>query len=382
MISRKLNNRKESAADHGDPQPITNMVKLAAFLHNGEQYRVYGEFEFKDIKVIAPNEIERTVSLPEFRDLKAVRVKNGKEIAYKPAESVLKFLNSYLTALLLDNKEYIPLYVRGELLQENEYTLKDIFVCEYKDFQVPKFMYLDGEMYTLYLCTDSHIFYWLDDVTLCYGWDKRLQTEGLIADEVLKESLENLKSGKEKLIWDSKIGSRGKLLLDFSSKGERYRIYGGYDFGDADEWHEDFERNDFKYIWKKESGEYEYVTAPDGNREMKHLPVEEDMELDPEKIKPEDEPWKKKKISKAALSSKKPYFYGLRTYTVDNGGNEKEHEPAQFHEEDVIKTGLTDIMLGKETVKKIYMEKGLERWIDAMASKIVKKPLLGRKKKM
>ena len=156
MISRKLNNRKESAADHGDPQPITNMVKLAAFLHNGEQYRVYGEFEFKDIKVIAPNEIERTVSLPEFRDLKAVRVKNGKEIAYKPAGSVLKFLNSYLTALLLDNKEYIPLYVRGELLQENEYTLKDIFVCEYKDFQVPKFMYLDGEMYTTKVESFTH----------------------------------------------------------------------------------------------------------------------------------------------------------------------------------------------------------------------------------
>ena len=58
----------------------------------------------------------------------------------------------------------------------------------------------------MFLCTDRHIFYFQDSVTLCYTWDKKRVSEGVIADITLGESEENLEIGAEKLIWE--LGKR------------------------------------------------------------------------------------------------------------------------------------------------------------------------------
>ena len=73
---------------------------------------------------------------------------------------------------------------------------------------------MDGEIYALFLCTDRHIFYFQDSVTLCYTWDKKRVSEGVIVDITLGESEENLEIGEEKLVvvlyaghdcWDNSI---------------------------------------------------------------------------------------------------------------------------------------------------------------------------------
>lgn len=41
-------------------------------------------------------------------------------------------------------------------------------------------------------------------MTLCYTWDKKRVSEGVITDITLGEAEENLEIGEEKLIWELK----------------------------------------------------------------------------------------------------------------------------------------------------------------------------------
>lgn len=338
------------------------MIKLGAFIKDKTHYRVYGEFSWESCDVYDAQEEHYIIYIPQFHDMKVFTVANGEESPFAADEKAVYMFNGFLTALLLKDEAYIPLYVKGDLLRENA-DIFEVPACTYKDFEVPQFLYLDGDLYALFLCTDQYIFYVQDDVTLCYTWDKKRVSDGLIADVTLKESEENLETGKEKLIWRSSQGLKGKLLIDFEAKGKRFRIYGTYDIEDQD----DKDVRQRYYIWMDEE-------APDGEERAAHLPVDEAEELDPQKFDPEvEKPWRSKVED---LISKKPYFYDLKAYTVVDA-KEEQYVPTgstfrghRYTEEDMIESVLSDIMLGEWYSKKIYLETGLQEWVNCITADI------------
>ena len=335
---------------------------IGAFIKDKTHYRVYGEFSWESCDVYDAQEEHYIINIPQFHDMKVVTVINGEESPFAVDEKAVYMFHGFLTALLLKDEAYIPLYVKGELLRENA-EIFEVPACTYKNFEVPQFLYLDGELYALFLCTDQYIFYVQDDVTLCYTWDKKRVSDGLIADVTLKESEENLETGKEKLIWRSSQGLQGKLLIDFEAKGKRFRIYGTYDIEDQD----DKDVRQRYYIWMDEE-------APDGEERAAHLPVDEAGELDPQKFDPEvEKPWQSKIED---LISKKPYFYGLKAYTVVDG-EEEQYVPTGstfrghvYTEEDMIWAVLSNIMLGNQNLKKLYLETDLQAWINCITADI------------
>lgn len=339
-------------------------------------YRVYGEYNSVDDDIYDSQGRGYTISLPLFRDLKAVTVENNEEVLFTSNEEALHIFNSYLTALQIkDDETYMPLYVRGELIRKVAARYRTP-ACFYNNFAVPLFLYLDGAMYPLYLCTDKNIFYRQDDTTLCYAWNKKKVSDGLVAATALAESQKNLETGEEKLIWEPRQGIRGKLLVDFTLKGIRYRVYGDYDFGNELEWEEKWKENGAEYIWMNEPGKHKEVHCHDTEWATVHFPVDDDMELDPQKINPEDKPWKRV-IANEKLISMKPYFFGLEAYTVDESGLEERYEVTgqnfigvPFEEKDMIGSVLYDAMIGEGLVEKVIFEEGLEKWVNLLKANV------------
>ena len=175
-------------------------MKLGEFLKENVCYCVYGEYTWNECTVYDSQDSCHKISIPHFCDMKVVAVKNGVESVFVADEAVHIF-NGFLTALQLRDEAYVSLYINEDLIRKNA-ALFELPACIHNNFEVPQFLYLDGEIYALFLCTDRHIFYFQDSVTLCYTWDKKRVSEGVIADITLGESEENLEIGEEKLIWE------------------------------------------------------------------------------------------------------------------------------------------------------------------------------------
>ena len=197
---------------------MANEKLLATFVAEElkETFNIYGEYEVsvgKEIDIISTASGFIEFNYPEFYYTSATRVVDGKEETYIPkgeswvgrkytAEDMIQFL---ISALIKGDETYTKIYLDPGLEKIIEEYIKDSEIAiavEGKD--VPKRI-LTNSMYYLYqlmLVTNEYIYYSHENGMYMLSTDThQVVSDNYFAEVGFWDSVENVRNGKEKLLW-------------------------------------------------------------------------------------------------------------------------------------------------------------------------------------
>lgn len=152
---------------------------------------------------------------PEFEDLRAVKVIDGKEILYTPVEvawnghkfDVTDMIRGALAVTITDDMRgiYETLYLEEGLREfVDQFHTEDRVALEIDGVKIYKYIWLSTRCspFKLDLVTDSYIFYTNGEELLQYGTaDRSLEADGEFAEMGYWEVVKEIRSGTETLLW-------------------------------------------------------------------------------------------------------------------------------------------------------------------------------------
>lgn len=181
-----------------------------------ETFNIYGSYEIKtgkelDIFTEGVNMID--FKYPEFCDITATNIVDDREEDYVPvgetwagrkytATDMIEFL---ISALIKGDETYTKLNLESGLQElVNDYLTDDKIAIAVNGKKIPKRI-LTNTMYDLYqliLVTDAYIYYVHEDQTYMLSTeDHTVISDNYFAEVGYWDSVENVKSGKETLLW-------------------------------------------------------------------------------------------------------------------------------------------------------------------------------------
>lgn len=176
-----------------------------------ERYIVYGTYRME--KTIDCDRLP--FYYPDFEDLRAVKVSDGKEIPYTPVEvawnghgfDVADMIKGALAVTITDDMRgiYETLYLEEGLREfVDQFHTDDSVALEIEGVKIYKYIWISTRCapFKLDLVTDSYIFYTNGEELLQYGTaDRSLEADGEFAEMGYWEVVKEIRSGTETLLW-------------------------------------------------------------------------------------------------------------------------------------------------------------------------------------
>lgn len=150
---------------------------------------------------------------PEFYDLSACQIIDKKEHPYTPigrSWSGRKFdsndmVNSFITRLIRNDTSCMELFLEAQLKSMVEVYMEDKNTAlTYNGVKIPKYILGNPtyELFELQLVTSDFIYYMTSDEMLMLNLnDHSLVSDNCFAEIGYSDSIDNIRSGKETLIW-------------------------------------------------------------------------------------------------------------------------------------------------------------------------------------
>lgn len=197
---------------------MTNKKLLAAFIaeETKDNFRIYGSYEIetgKELDLLTEGVEMIEFKYPKFDCIMATKGIKGREEVYTPGgetwagrkytpTDMIEFL---LAALIRGDESYTAIDLDDGLQQViNSYTAETETALTVKGRNIPKRM-LTHDMYDLYqllLVTDKYIYYGHDDsIIMLRTEDHTVVSDNCFAESGFLDSVENIKNGKEKLLY-------------------------------------------------------------------------------------------------------------------------------------------------------------------------------------
>lgn len=194
--------------------------RLASFYvkYNNKEtlFHVYGEYDIEsresDFYINGKSFNDITPYL-EFYNLKSTQEVDEKETPFIPEGSnwagrhfdESDMINEFICDVILDGTTFRSVYICPKIQQVINYYVKpDRIALSYKERKIPQTI-LWNDMYVAYsllLVTDKYLYYCYEDIFYMFGVeDHVLIADGYFAEEGFWQSVQHVKSGKEKLIW-------------------------------------------------------------------------------------------------------------------------------------------------------------------------------------
>lgn len=183
-----------------------------------ERFAIYGEYELTD----EWDHYNNPYKYPDFYDLSAYHIVRGKEIPYQPKGHTWTgrryceedMIRGFVSNQILPVEPYYTKIFLEEGLQKlvDSYIREENIVMKDGNFFIPKLI-LGNTMwqYELMLITNNYFYYAYYDETLMYDVkEKSLVSDNYFASVGYWDSIENISSGKEELVW-------GEMPEDFNS---------------------------------------------------------------------------------------------------------------------------------------------------------------------
>lgn len=182
---------------------------LATFEAAGDTFNIYGSYECGTNKDKNKNEY----TYPEFYDLTAKKVIDGEEVDYEPKGStwagrkytVEDMIQDFIAKLTVNNSSYSAIFIESGLQDIiNQFNNAEAIALTVDNLQIPKAI-MSYDLYNIYelvLVTNDFIYYVYDEMIIMFTTN----THGIVSDNYFAEvgfweSVENIKSGKEILLW-------------------------------------------------------------------------------------------------------------------------------------------------------------------------------------
>ena len=177
-----------------------------------ERFNIYGECIIETGK----DHSDREYVYPEFDALSARKVEDGKEIPYGPTGTswtgrrynVYDMIQSYICSLIQGSSQYVTIF-QDKKLQElvESYMAADEIAITVHDRKIPKrILGSDMDAYELVMVTDQYIYYAdYDKMLMLRTSDHTIVSDNYFASVGYTDSIENIKEGKEKVIWKKRF---------------------------------------------------------------------------------------------------------------------------------------------------------------------------------
>ena len=175
-----------------------------------EQYCVYGTYFWDE----APGVGITPFKYPEFDNLRATKIVNGKEIPYAPTGSswshkfqVDDMINSALATAIwgATGNIYQTLFLHKGLQEfVDHFRLEENYVLSASGLKIYKYILSSNltMQYQLDLVTDKYIYYSNEDLVYAFSTaDHDLLSDNECADIGYWDSVDAIKEGTEKLLW-------------------------------------------------------------------------------------------------------------------------------------------------------------------------------------
>ena len=178
---------------------------LVTFEVEGDTFNIYGSYEC--------DKNTGKYTYPEFYDLTAKKIIGGKEVDYEPHGQswtgrnymVEDLIRDFIAKSTVNSLLYSTIFIESGLQDIiNQFNKAEAIVLTVGDLQIPKAI-MSYDLYNIYelvLVTNDYIYYACDDMTLMFT----TSTHEIVSDNYFAEvgywdSVENVKSGKETLLW-------------------------------------------------------------------------------------------------------------------------------------------------------------------------------------
>lgn len=175
-----------------------------------ERYCVYGTYFWDE----APGVGVTPFDYPEFKNLRATKIVNGKEIPYTPTGSlwshrfqVNDMINSALATVIWGATEnvYRTIFLHKGLQEfVDDFRSEENYVLSASGLKIYKYI-LSSDLtiqYQLNLVTDKYIYYSNEDLVYALSTSNHdLLSDNEYADMGYWESVDAIKDGTEKLLW-------------------------------------------------------------------------------------------------------------------------------------------------------------------------------------
>ena len=180
-------------------------MKLASFKVEGITYSVYGTVEMEKGKNLDMEEYP----YPEFYDTKAVIHKGEKEIPFSPSGTTwngdhydaTSMITDFLLHEMIGSTRYETVYIESSLQEFLSFykTFVEIDEIKFQNRILSHDMY---EIYDLSLVTNDYTYYMSCDQVLMLSTENRtIVSDNYFAEVGFWDSVENIKEGKETLLW-------------------------------------------------------------------------------------------------------------------------------------------------------------------------------------
>lgn len=184
-----------------------------------ETFNIYGNYEIESDNTTWDyfNDEDKPKLIgykyPEFDSLTATILKDGVTERYEPTGTTWAgrkyteedMICSFIAALIQGDVSYTKVFLDDGLQKfVDEYLADDAIATTVDDKKIPKRILTCSMfyMYQLMLVTNEFIYYGYEDMLLMLSTDKHgVVSDNYFAEVGLWDSVENIKSGKEKLLW-------------------------------------------------------------------------------------------------------------------------------------------------------------------------------------
>lgn len=222
---------------------MTDEKLLATFVAEEikEKFNIYGNYDVETGYAYSDSgKIE--YKYPEFYNITATRITDGKEESYTPTGTtwagrkyvVNDMIESVISALIMGNTLFTKIYLDNGLQEIlDSYMRDDNIAITVNGLKIPKVI-LGRHLYDLYqltLVTDTFIYYYSDEddaMLMLRTEDHSIVSDNYFAEVGYTDSIENVKSGKETLLWGElpKDDDRRLVTLsDGTGMGDRLYIF-------------------------------------------------------------------------------------------------------------------------------------------------------------
>lgn len=173
-----------------------------------KRFSIYGDYEVET----GQDYNNKDYNYPEFYDLVAKSVENGKETDYQPTGTtwagrkyvVADMIQSYIASLIHGGTLYNKIYLDDGLQKLVDfYNTEEKIATTVNGVNIPKWI-LDNSMniYELILVTNEFIYYcFYDEYYMLRTSNHEVVSDNYFAEVGYMESIENIAKGTEELIW-------------------------------------------------------------------------------------------------------------------------------------------------------------------------------------
>lgn len=210
----------------------------------GDVFNIYGEYDIKQGSVVDIIGDSKLINFnyPDFYDITATKVIDGKEESFKPVGETwaghkyecMDMIHAFISSIIIGNNVYSKIYLDAKLQKiVDSYTNDSEVALTVSGRKIPKriLSYNMYDMYQLLLVTDAFIYYNYEESVYMLGTDDHnVVSDNYFAEVGLADSIENVKSGKEMLLWGElpegeTIEIRTVTLSDGTGMGDNLYVF-------------------------------------------------------------------------------------------------------------------------------------------------------------